>query len=243
MMRRLLRKGFHLSAARVFAYLRGLALIRVSGRYTSFEAAQARCPRISWSQDSYWNHNLIMTRRLAANGGKNFDRREFLLRGLLFGPGITTVLDFGGGLGNLYYLGGFQHEPVKWHVVEVPQAVAFAERHALADERLTFGTSPHGKYDVGLIAGTLQYLAKPYKLLDGLDVRRLIVESVPLHDGPTYVAIQKNHALSHPICLFNRSELIARLRTRYASVREIPSDDGIVLNFLPRESSTLICNL
>lgn len=138
-----------------------------------------------------------------------FDEIEYawpVLAGLLWAAarngGRLNVLDFGGALGSSYFQNCkfLQALPdVRWNVVEQPHYVE-AGREYIQDEHLRFYKTleeclAENQPNVILLSSVLQYIERPYELLDKLgkiNVKLIIVDRTPfVEDGEDKLAIQR----------------------------------------------------
>lgn len=155
--------------------------------------------------------------------------------------GELRVLDLGGSLGSTYrQCLDFTRaiRTTSWAVVE-QENYALAGRKNFADDILSFHTSvPDAVASVApnviLCSGTLNYLEKPYEMLDKLaatGARTMILDRVAVHDGnEDIVAIQhvpeKFYNASLPLRIFSVARLQERLDHKWAVVADFPALDG-----------------
>lgn len=173
---------------------------RFDGDYATWDAARAQC--------SGYDDELIVAKVVNAtlkvnSGAAAFERdtvvfevSEYvwpLLAGLLWAAarngGKLNVLDFGGSLGSTF----FQHlkfldalPELRWNIVEQAHFVK-AGRELLDDSRLHFYSSIGESCaitapNVILLSSVLQYLPRPYDILDelsGLGAAYLIIDRTP----------------------------------------------------------------
>lgn len=97
-------------------------------------------------------------------GGEIGANSGFILAGLLLHGKPATVLDYGGGLGPVYFrLKMIAPDHIKhWGIVERPEVVHYGRQ--LETDNLHF-CSQAMPADVALFSGVLQYLRNPYKAL------------------------------------------------------------------------------
>lgn len=140
----------------------------------------------------------------------------------LIGSGVHSVFDFGGHVGVKYYAyRKYLRYPddLKWLVCEVP-AVVEAGR-ALANERpgganlaFTSRLEDADGYDVFFASGSLQYLPTPlHRIVEGLRIRprHLLVNGLPLTDGPGFVTLQSDGHGFSPYWIQNRRQFVSGL--------------------------------
>lgn len=139
-------------------------------------------------------------------------------------PELHTIFDFGGHVGISFYgFSRYLHFPpvLRWMVCDVPSVVERGRR--LATERgagaLSFTTrfEDADGADVLHASGSLQYLEEPLgAMLDRLasPPRHLLLNKLPLHDGPAFVTLQHTVNAYNPYRVFNRQEFIGALTVR-----------------------------
>lgn len=178
-----------------------------------------------------------------------FDEVQYnwpVLAGLMWvaakNKGRLSVLDFGGSLGSTY----FQNRAfldslgeVRWNIVEQSSHVAIG-RSEFQDHRLRFFDSlddflaSHDP-DVILLAGVLQYIEEPYKILDALrasSATHLIIDRTPNWGGATdYLCVQHVpeyiYRASYPSWIFSKDRLSAKLRLDWTIISEFQNDDSL----------------
>lgn len=141
--------------------------------------------------------------------------------------GRLSVLDFGGSLGSSYFqnrhlLKGLQD--VRWSVVEQAHFVKAGKQY-IQDEQLRFyetiGENVEAeKPNVVLLSSVLQYLEKPYEILESVgctDARLIVVDRTPFWSGNTNgLLIQhvspKIYPASYPMHVFSEPNFIARMQ-------------------------------
>lgn len=239
----ILRKAAYLSLHDAYNYFRGVLKLRISGSYPEFETALAQCSPLTWSSEKYWDSQLHKVRREQAKIEEPMKLPSLYLRGMLAGlPSGAKILDYGGGLGQLYVSGRFYEFSFEWHVQDCPEAIAYAHNNKLETESLSFVQYEQGPYDAILISGTLQYLDEPFTLLSKFESELIVINNIPLVDVErSYVAIQKSPFGAHPIWIFSRPEFEKFLQTHYAHVIELENSDGLLLGVKPVGNVSYIC--
>ena len=106
-----------------------------------------------------------------------------LLGGLLLKRWPADVLDYGGGLGSVYFrMCRIVPDNIRsWHVVEL--AAVCARGRQLQDGTLRFSTELPARADVVLLAGVLQYLNHPYAAISeilGLRPHIVVLDRTPV---------------------------------------------------------------
>jgi putative methyltransferase (TIGR04325 family) len=137
----------------------------------------------------------------------------------LFREGVASVFDFGGHVGVKYY--AYRKylpypDGLRWIVCEVPTTVEAGR--ALARERpdtrglaFTERMGDADGVDVFFAAGSLQYIETPLdRFLAGLPEPppHLVLNGLPLTDGPGFVTLQNDGVGYSPYWIQNRGELV-----------------------------------
>ncbi|MGU3497152.1 methyltransferase, TIGR04325 family [Xanthobacteraceae bacterium A53D] len=197
------------------------------GLHESFEAAEAHARRFSavgWN-DSALAKEVIDHEHPVHRGGMDPTQPSQFAVLLWLGKLLRrdmTVLDVGGA-------GGIAFETAKrfdlldeghhWHVVDMPRMVDYGRaRHArLKSERISFGTdlalAPPS--DLLLALGAIQYMRDPFGqygpgLLESLGKKPdyILLNKVPVWDGPDLWTNQSFVTTSSPYRIFNRDRLM-----------------------------------
>jgi putative methyltransferase (TIGR04325 family) len=145
----------------------------------------------------------------------------FWLRSLV--TETTTIFDFGGHVGTHYYAYSkyIQYPPgMHWTVYDLPEMTQAGEELAreqgASNLRFTNRFENADGSNVLIAAGSIQYLESPTfaELLNRLNQKpqHLLINKVPLYDGPEFVTLQNGNVAFHPQYVFNRAEFIAALR-------------------------------
>jgi len=177
-----------------------------------------------------------------------FDEIQYswpLLAGLMFASakvrGGVKVLDFGGSLGSTY----FQNkkfldrlDDVSWSIVEQKHFVDVGKAD-FEDERLKFyydvkSCVESEKPNVLLLSGVLQYIEKPYELLDELlknDFEFVIFDRTPFAtDDKEKIKLQVVppfiYRASYPCWFLDQNRLLNYLENKYELVEIFDSLDG-----------------
>lgn len=177
-----------------------------------------------------------------------FDEIEYswpLLAGLMYATakteGVLNVLDFGGSLGSTY----FQNkkfldrlESFSWSIVEQKRFVEIGQVD-FEDERLKFYYDVNScvkkeKPNVLLLSSVLQYIEKPYELIDELlknDFEFVIFDRTPFAtDNKEKIKLQivspYIYKASYPCWFFDLYKLINYFGSRYESVEIFDALDG-----------------
>lgn len=151
------------------------------------------------------------------------------------------VLDFGGSFGSSYrqiqpFFGDF---PLDWVVVEQEGLVKLA-REDFETESLKFGASLASAHDetrpeTVLLSASLQYVEKPYELLDSIfeskSIEAVIFDRVCVQDGDRdLLALQRNGKplwqSSYPVWMMSHSQLRAKIQEEFKLCFEFEASDG-----------------
>lgn len=175
-----------------------------------------------------------------------FDEIQYsfgLLSGLMWiaaqNSGKINVLDFGGSLGSTYYQNKIFLDSlteVNWCIVEQPDFVKTG-LEIFKDERLHFFYTIEEcmklfKIDVVLLSSVLQYLDKPYSLLNQIKLQHnqyLIIDRTPFIKGKDRITVQKVnpkiYKASYPCWFFNEEKFLTGLSSDYKMVMEFSAID------------------
>lgn len=136
--------------------------------------------------------------------------------------GARRVFDYGGHVGLAYHAfrGRMQYpSDLAWRVCDLPNMVE--QGRELAHQRdargLTFTTEPTEAdgFDVLFSQGALQYMERPLATLLGALSRppaHLLLNQVPLAEGPGFVTLQNTIVAYTPYRIFSRSEFVSSLQ-------------------------------
>ena len=223
------------------ALLRQLRKIHRGGGIT-FEGPFATWDEAMRMSNGY-DSQQILDRVLAAtlkvkNGEATYERDSVLFdefhyawpvaAGLMWAAaedgGRLSVLDFGGSLGSSYFqnrhfLKGLQD--VRWSVVEQAHFVKAGKQY-IQDEQLRFyetiGKCVESEQpNVVLLSGVLQYLEKPYEVLElllNMDAELLIIDRTPFLNSyaDDVVKVQVNpssmYSAAYPLWFFKKSNFL-----------------------------------
>jgi len=213
----------------------------LSGDYRSWDEAMA----VSSGYDSECILQKTRTSLLKVKNGEAacerdsvlFDEVEYawpLLAGLMWVAarceGTLNVLDFGGSLGSTY----FQNRAflsalpeVRWNVVEQARHVETGKAW-FEDDHLRFYADitdclAETQPNVVLLSGVLQYLERPYTILDrvlALPCEHVIVDRTPFWSGPSdrlcvQTAPPSIYPASFPSWIFSRERFQQRLHDNW----------------------------
>lgn len=223
------------------------------GNYTSWE--EAKNASIGYDSDKIIQkvqNSLLKVKNGEAVYERDsviFDEIQYswqLLTGLMFASaklgGVLKVLDFGGSLGSTY----FQNKKfldkldnVSWSIVEQKHFVDVG-RVDFEDERLKFYYDAESciekeKPNVLLISSVLQYIEKPYELLDELlknDFKFVIFDRTPFNIESSKDVIKLQtvppfiYTASYPCWFFDSNKLINYFKRKYKVVEIFDALDG-----------------
>jgi len=177
-----------------------------------------------------------------------FDTVEYswpLLAGLLWIASLNgnklNVVDFGGSLGTSYFQNRkfLDHlNNLRWNIVEQKKFVECGKQH-FEDEILRFypdlseclkEQDPH----IVLLSGVIQYMEKPYELLDELmhtGFPYMIIDRTPfLEKGKDRITVQKVppkiYPANYPAWLFNEERFLKHISGKYVMAGEFIALDG-----------------
>lgn len=220
------------------------------GDYNSWEDAKKRCTgydsaeilaRVKDSALKVKNGHAVYERDSVL-----FDEIQYsypLLSSLMWisalNGGRLTALDFGGSLGSTYFQNRRFLDALpyaKWCVVEQPGFVKTGIEYFQNDTLRFFNTVEDctliNSIDVILISSVLQYLEKPYELLDTIKqtgIKYILVDRTPFVSGKDRVTIQKvNPAIykaSYPCWFFNKQKFLSFMSTNYDLILEFDALD------------------
>jgi len=221
-----------------------------SGNFSDWSKAKKRCS----GYDSKEILEKVKESALKVKNGKAvyerdsmiFDEIQYsfgLLSGLMWiaaqKGGKINVLDFGGSLGSSYYQNKIfldSLSDVNWCIVEQPDFVK-AGLEIFKDERLHFFFTieecmKQFDIDVVLLSSVLQYLEKPYSLLDQIKLQNyqyLIIDRTPFITGNDRITVQKVnpniYKASYPCWFFNEEKFVSGLSSDYKLVVEFSAID------------------
>jgi putative methyltransferase (TIGR04325 family) len=232
------------------------------GHYKTYEEAKQKCK--GYDEDHILNR-IIETTHKVKNEEVAYERDGILydtvqmnfplLKTLLYiaskNNNELTLIDFGGSLGTTYY----QNYPylkhlkkIKWCIIEQPKFVEAGKKH-FENEHIKFYGSiqecmAENDPQLFLICSVLQYIEKPYQLLDevvntkipyimldyvGYNNRnsdRITIQHVP----PVFYGIEA----SYPCYFFNRAKIQDKLCERYEKEHDfISTDEKFYIQFKP----------
>jgi len=136
-----------------------------------------------------------------------------------------TVVDFGGSLGSSYFQNRFflqKFEKITWHIIEQQNYVNIGKK-LFQDNNLQFHNSfeellieKESDFDVLLLSSVLQYIEKPYELLEKiakLNIKNIIFDittiNSELKDRITIQNVEPSiYEASYPTWFFNEKKLI-----------------------------------
>lgn len=175
-----------------------------------------------------------------------FDHIEYsfpLLSGLLWiaakNNGKLNVMDFGGSLGSSYFQNKLfldSLSSINWCIVEQSEFVKVG-LESFENEKLHFFNSideclKSYEIDVVILSSVLQYLEKPFTILDhikALRIKYMIIDRTPFIEGHDRITIQKVKPAiyngSYPCWFFNKGKFVSRLSDEYKLVLEFDALD------------------
>jgi len=176
-----------------------------------------------------------------------FDTVEYswpLLSGLLWiasqNSNCLNLIDYGGSLGSSYYQNRIllKHlNLLSWNVVEQEGFVECGKEH-FEDQHLKFYRTIDDclelqRADTVLLGSVLQYLEKPYELLDTITdkgISYIIIDRTPFsREGTDRIAVQKVprdiYPASYPAWIFSYSTFMQSLDEKFDLVAEFDATD------------------
>ena len=215
------------------------------GNYNSWDVAKQKCS----GYDSPSILKIVKDSALQVKNGAALYERDSvlfntpyytypLITSLLWAAirneGKLNVLDFGGSLGSTYFhnarfLGSINE--LNWCIVEQANYTEAGKAH-FSSERLHFFNSINKCYDsykidVVLLSSVLQYVEKPYNLLDELIAFKpsfIIIDRTPFIDEKDRITIQKVHPkiykASYPCWFFNKKKFMDHMSQQYELILE-----------------------
>lgn len=221
-----------------------------SGNYKSWDLAAKKCS--GYDAENILQKVLNSTLKVK-NGEVKYERDSFifdeiqynypLLSSLMWiaaqNKGNLRVLDFGGALGSTY----FQNKSfldslpfVDWNIVEQHHFVEAGNRY-IANNVLKFHNSIEEcflkhKIDVILLSSVIQYIEKPYELLDyilNMGVEFVIIDRTPFVEYNDRITVQKVnpkiYKASYPCWFFNKERFVNFLNEKYSLIMEFDALD------------------
>jgi putative methyltransferase (TIGR04325 family) len=220
------------------------------GDYSSWKAAKLKCS----GYDSQIILDKVRDSTLRVKNGTAeyerdsvlFDKVQYsfpLLTGMMWiaacNKGRLNVLDFGGALGSSYFQSKkiFDAlEEVNWCIVEQPGFVKTGQE-SFEDKNLHFFYNVQEcldtyNVDVVLFSSVLQYLEKPYEMLETIrskNIRFLIVDRTPFILGKDRITVQKVNPriynASYPCWFFNELDFVSFMGQSYDKIFEFDALD------------------
>lgn len=223
------------------------------GNYKSWEIAKSKC-------NGYEEKNIldkVISNSLKVKNGEipferdsvPFDKKIYsfpVLAALMWIAGQKnnklTVLDFGGSLGTSYYLNSFflnSLSEINWCIVEQAHFVEAGNKY-FADEKLHFFDSISDctinyNIDIILLSGVIQYLEKPYELLEEIISRNfeyiIIDRTLFSEQKEDRLTIQKVPAkiyrASYCCWILSQSKLMRILLQKYEQIYDFDIHENI----------------
>ena len=134
----------------------------------------------------------------------------------------SRLFDLGGHVGGQFY--GFSHylhypPDFVWTVLDLPKVIEFGRDLAVQEHadalRFTTSIDDANDADIFMAAGSVQYVESPSlsETLRRIETkpRHLLLNKLPLYDGPSYVTLQNSGFGFNPLHVFNRECFIASL--------------------------------
>jgi putative methyltransferase (TIGR04325 family) len=160
-----------------------------------------------------------------------------------------VVFDFGGNIGIHYlrYKRYLKLETVKWTVLDLPAIVRVGRETCFDAPSISFITDiaelNEPQIDVLLASGSMQYLASPDLLLqklieNGTPPTHILVNRLPLYDGPQFVTLQNGGLVYYPQYVFNRDGFITAIENLDYELIDawVDAADSCMIPFNPKKS-------
>jgi putative methyltransferase (TIGR04325 family) len=159
------------------------------------------------------------------------------------------LFDYGGHCGTHFYAYAHYVEystALEWIVCELPEIIRVGERIAREQGKAQLSFTDRFERaegaDVLLAAGSLQYIESP-AFSDRLETLKtlpahILINKLPLYDGPTYVTLQNGSVAFHPMYVFRDKDFldsICGLGYELVDRWEVPSHPGRI-PFYPTNS-------
>lgn len=130
-----------------------------------------------------------------------------------------TVLDFGGNVGIHYlrYKKYLDLEKVRWIVCDLPEITKVGQATCAGMSNIAFVNDvdelDETRIDILLASDCLQYIESHDSLLPrlidkGIRPRHILIDQLPLYDGPRFVTLQNGGLVRYPQYVFNREEYL-----------------------------------
>jgi putative methyltransferase (TIGR04325 family) len=217
------------------------------GVFENFDQAEAAVPsgkRIGYDhEDLAQEYQATLNLRL-----ESFDYPILFHLDRIIGR-CRVVFDFGGNIG-IHYLRYRQYlrlETVKWIVFDLP-AITTAGRETCANiPSIAFINDVtelnEARIDVLLASGSMQYLASPGLLLrklieNGTRPSHILINRLPLYDGPQFVTLQNGGLVYYPQYVFNRDRFIRAIENLDYELIDawVDAADSCIIPFNPKRS-------
>jgi putative methyltransferase (TIGR04325 family) len=160
-----------------------------------------------------------------------------------------TVFDFGGNVGVHYlrYRRYLKLDNVKWIVFDLPKIVAAGRETCTKLPNIVFindiAEFNEPQIDILLASGSMQYLASPDLLLqkmigNGIRPAHVLINRLPLYDGPQFVTLQNGGLVYYPQYVFNHATYIKTIANLgYELIDTWPdAADSCIIPFHPEMS-------
>jgi putative methyltransferase (TIGR04325 family) len=188
------------------------------GKFSSFSEANANAPSGMKPGLDRYDYAKIFDERLERVYAYDYPPMFWLAPLLAEGK---SVFDLGGHIGVTWY-GYKKYLPVekcRWRVCDLPEVVRrgreVAQQRGAATLEFTSDAQEADGFDIFFAAGSLQYVERPElaELLKGLKAppRHLLLNKLPLQDGPRFVTLQNAQVALAPQYVFNDRDFIGSL--------------------------------
>lgn len=223
-----------------------------SGNYSTWQKAHKKC--------TGYDSEIIIDKVKEAllkvkNGQAVFERDAVIFNKIYYSypllsalsqvalnKGSLNVLDYGGSLGSSYYQNRALFSSLNdftWNIIEQEHFVMEGKK-TFSDEKLKFYYTikeclKEQKINVLLLSSVLQYIEKPYELIDNLLAEKfnyIIIDRTPmLQKGKDRITIQKVHKsiynAKYPCWLLNEKNVINKLLINYELIADDVTNENI----------------
>lgn len=217
------------------------------GIYETFEQAKAKAP--AGKRVGYDNSELAREYRTQLNvrlSSFDFPVLFYLNRVLKAGD---TVLDYGGNIG-VHFLRFKKYlnlDKVWWIVCDLPEITKVGAETCAGVANIKFINdivAANGQdVDIFLACGSIQYVHSPELLLKTLigkkvGPKHILIDQLPLYEGPTFVTLQNGGLVCYPQYVFNRKEFVNAIEELGYKLIDMWDDvtDSCIIPFHPEKS-------
>jgi putative methyltransferase (TIGR04325 family) len=220
------------------------------GNYKSWQEAEKRCSgynsEIILKKVSESTMKVLKKEATFERDSVLFDQAEYnfpLLSALMWvagqNKGNINVLDFGGALGSSYFQNKYFLEKlnnVKWCIIEQENFVKLGQEQFTTENLKFYYTINHcleeNSINFILLSSVIQYLEKPYELLDYLsskNIKYLFIDRTGYFNKLDRITTQKVHPFiykaTYPCWFFNYNKFMDYITKKYELIYEFETND------------------